>query len=440
MDLKLPLEADDVIADKYVVERVIGQGAIGVVVAARHRQLRQNVAIKFLRPELAERADLAEQFRRHARAAASVHGERVCRVLDVSTGEGALPYVVMEYAEGQDLASELAQRELFPYAEAVDYVLQACEGLAEACVAGLVHCDLKPSKLFLTRRPDGSRCVKLLDLGTSQLSNDTPANLHAALQQPAAAQPPAWLHAFEYLAPEQLDALEQVTPTTNVWALGALLYRLLFGQPPFPATSAAQFAQALRDDPVPAVVGTGRELPDGLAAVVQRALAKDVSERYRSIAELAQALAPFASPRARVSAERVSRLLPDAGALARSQEPRRRRSQRWRRLVMAVLLPPAVALALWVGQRRGPVEGARPHLQLAAAGAAAAFEPALEPAPEPEREPLDEAVTQEAAAGSAAVPVPVPRRRVTGAGQQPTAAVRRPEPAAFRITDFGGRR
>ena len=130
---------------------------MGVVVAAQHTQLRQKVAIKFLLPEAAKRAGRSERFLREARAAVAIQSEHVARVLDVGMLDDGSPYMVMEYLTGSDLGDVLTQRGPLPIAEAVDYVLQACEAVAEAHALGIIHRDLKPANLFVTRGPTAAR-------------------------------------------------------------------------------------------------------------------------------------------------------------------------------------------------------------------------------------------------------------------------------------------
>src|SRR5262245_19524317 len=164
----VPVVAGDVIAGKYRVERELGAGGMGVVVAATHLQLDQRVALKFLLPQVACDAAWVERFSREARAAVKIQSEHVARVLDVGTLPSGQPYMVMEYLDGSDLAQVVRQHGGLPGQEAIEYVLQACEALAEAHAAGIVHRDLKPANLFLTRRADGSPCVKVLDFGISK--------------------------------------------------------------------------------------------------------------------------------------------------------------------------------------------------------------------------------------------------------------------------------
>ena len=161
-----PVQQGDVLAGKYRVDRVLGAGGMGVVVAATHMHLGQRVALKFLLPELAGRPDVLARFDREARAAVKIQSEHVARVLDTGVLENGAPYMVMEYLEGGDLAQLIRQRGRLDGQEAIEYVLQACEALAEAHVAGIVHRDLKPANLFLTRRADGSPCVKVLDFAS----------------------------------------------------------------------------------------------------------------------------------------------------------------------------------------------------------------------------------------------------------------------------------
>src|SRR5688500_4451427 len=222
-----PIGVGDRIADKYVVESIIGEGGMGLVVAARHVELDQRVAIKLLLPAIAELGTAAERFRREARSAARIRSDHVCRVLDVGSLPSGVPYLVMEHLEGCDLATELERRTRLPVAEAIEWVLQACEGLAEAHSVGIVHRDLKPANLFLARRSDGSKRIKLLDFGVSKALDDSGAGQHKLTQTSTLVGSPL------YMSPEQLSSSRDVDVRTDIWALGAVLHELLSGKPPF---------------------------------------------------------------------------------------------------------------------------------------------------------------------------------------------------------------
>ncbi len=160
------------LAGKYRVDRVLGQGGMGVVVAATHVYLGQRVALKFLLPQFLDNQTTVERFLREARASAALRGEHVCRVSDVGTLETGSPYIVMELLDGSDLATILTSHGPVPVELASHYVLQACVGLAEAHGLGIVHRDLKPANLFVTRRPDGTPLVKVLDFGIAKAQHD----------------------------------------------------------------------------------------------------------------------------------------------------------------------------------------------------------------------------------------------------------------------------
>src|SRR6185369_11157350 len=144
-----PVKEGDTLAAKYRVEKVLGVGGMGVVVAAMHTELEERVALKFLLPSVAQKEDVVARFSREARAAAKIKSEHVARVSDVGTMDNGLPYIVMEYLEGGDLGGVLDTSGKLPVGMAVDYILQACEAIAEAHAAGFVHRDLKPGNLFL---------------------------------------------------------------------------------------------------------------------------------------------------------------------------------------------------------------------------------------------------------------------------------------------------
>jgi serine/threonine protein kinase len=304
-----PVAIGATVAEKYVVERVLGEGGMGIVLAARHRDLDQRVAIKCLLPEIAQRGVAAERFRREARAVASMRSEHICRVLDVGTLPDGIPFMIMEYLDGCDLSQELERRERLPYREAVAYVLQACEALTEAHNAGIIHRDLKPANLFLEQRGGGARRVKVLDFGVSK-------SLLEAQKSQALTQTANLVGSPLYMSPEQLESSRDVDARADIWGLGVVLYELIHGQPPFTAVSIPQLIAAVINER-PKKFPDELEVPPDLEAVIMRMLAKDRRERYSSIEEVLDQLAPYAAVPA--SAYRTTQL--GAADRPRSAQP-----------------------------------------------------------------------------------------------------------------------
>jgi eukaryotic-like serine/threonine-protein kinase len=282
-----PVAIGATVAEKYVVERVLGEGGMGIVLAARHRDLDQRVAIKCLLPEIAQRGVAAERFRREARAVASMRSEHICRVLDVGTLADGIPFMIMEYLDGCDLAQELERRERLPYREAVAYVLQACEALSEAHRAGIIHRDLKPANLFLEQRSSGMRRVKVLDFGVSK-------SLLEAQKSQALTQTANMVGSPLYMSPEQLESSRDVDARADLWGLGVVLYELISGVPPFAAASIPQLIAAVINER-PRRLPSDLEVPPELEAVIVRMLSKERRDRHASVEELMEDLEPFAA-------------------------------------------------------------------------------------------------------------------------------------------------
>jgi serine/threonine-protein kinase len=314
-----------VLASKYRVDSVLGAGGMGVVLAATHLQLREQVAIKLLHAETATGPDAVERFLREARVAMKLRGEHVVRVLDVGTLECGAPFIAMECLRGSDLGAVLRAEGRLPPALAVDYVLQACEAIAEAHALGVIHRDLKPANLFLARHVDGSPCVKVLDFGISKISGafqGVPDALTATAKDPEApvsskgARTPAALRGHgvtgtrallgspRYMAPEQLRSPRDVDVRADVWALGAILFELVVGKPPFEGETLEEIRAAVTGRPPPALPGA----PPGLQSAVWSCLAKDPADRCPSVAALVEAMAPFASSEGTESVKRVLRI------------------------------------------------------------------------------------------------------------------------------------
>jgi serine/threonine protein kinase len=200
---------------------------MGVVVAARHVQLEQRVAIKFLRRGAGHESTAVERFLREARAAVALSSDHVARVLDVGTLESGEPFIVMEYLDGVDLGQVLDQKGPLPIPEAVDSVLQACEAIAEAHSLGIVHRDLKPSNLFRNNRRDGTTIVKVLDFGISKS-----ADFNIAKSEKNLTASGLVMGSPGYMSPEQVRNARTVDVRTDVWALGVILSRARPGRVP----------------------------------------------------------------------------------------------------------------------------------------------------------------------------------------------------------------
>jgi len=295
-----------VLAGKYRIERVLGRGAMGLVVAATHLQLGERVALKFLLPEALQNRDSVARFEREARAAVRIKSEHVARVSDVGTLENGAPYMVMEYLEGIDLSGWLMQRGALPVAQAVDFTLQACEAIAEAHALGIVHRDLKPANLFVVQRSDGLLAVKVLDFGISKFTG--PDSADAAMTKTTAV-----MGSPLYMSPEQMQSAKDVDPRGDIWALGIVLYELLSGRLPFPGETMAELVLKVVAAPPVALSVVCPRVPAALEAVVFKCLEKDRGARYQNVADLALALLDFAPPHSRVSVERISRVMQRAG-------------------------------------------------------------------------------------------------------------------------------
>ncbi|WP_437555034.1 serine/threonine-protein kinase [Sorangium sp. So ce367] len=431
----------ELIAAKYRIERVVAIGGMGVVLAARNEDLDQKVAIKILRQDALANQEAVTRFLREARTAARLSGEHVARVFDVGTTETGVPFMVMEFLTGLDLQQVIDTHGPLSIQDAVDYVLQALEAVAEAHAAGVVHRDIKPSNLFLAEHADGTRHIKVLDFGISKGQGlDSPA-------EPGLTSTKQVMGSPGYMSPEQMMAPRTVDGRADVWSFGVLLYTLVTGEPPFQGETVAAVMANILHQPVPRLRDKRSDAPATLERIVSRCLERDVSERYANVGKLAQALEPLGSSFAKLSTSRIqsaigaaspagqtllnSRAAEDSDRLSGaswSHTSNRRRSRR-RLLVaagVAALLTGAAGAGVWL------VASVRVASQ--APGAAVSHQPerAAVDAPGPESPaaapgaPAATASATTEASSPAAPPVPAPSAAPTGSA----AADARPKAAA----------
>ncbi len=295
------LSAGQIVADKYRIDGVIGTGGMGVVVAATHVELDQRVAIKFLR-EVSDEA--LARFQREARLLVRLKGSHVARVIDVGALDDDTPYIVMEHLEGSDLASVVARRGKLPVDETVDYILQASEAVAEAHALGMVHRDLKPANLFLAIGPGGTTTVKVLDFGVSKILDDRSSGTNEPRGGDLTNEGVA-LGSPGYMSPEQMTSSRDVDARSDIFSLGALLYRLVGGQTPYKGTAVVSILATMATDGLRPLRDLAPDAPVGFIATVERCLAQDKAARFPTVAHLAHALMPYASRRGCVSIEQI---------------------------------------------------------------------------------------------------------------------------------------
>ncbi len=284
-----------VLAGKYKLIEQLGEGGMGVVYAALHRDLGHRVAVKVLRLVFASDSYLLARFREEARALARLESPNIVSAIDLGETPDGRPFFVMEFLKGTDLDTLRRKRGRLPVEEVIAYVLQAMEGVAAAHAEGLVHLDLKPANIFLHRPSSGAPTIKVLDFGLAQLARGGGAREAQLVGSPL------------YMSPERLCFGEVGIPS-DIWSLGIVLWELIVGSTPWKRDSSAGYlSAAMRDPPLP--IADPVFIPKALEEVLLRCLAKEPRDRFSSLGELAHALEPFGASNASELAGRVQRRL-----------------------------------------------------------------------------------------------------------------------------------
>jgi len=302
-----PVRPGDVLAGRYRVERVIGSGGMGVVVAATDLERREPRAIKLMsRAALGDAAGVT-RFLREARAAARLRGEHVTHLHEVGHLENGAPFLVMEYLEGKDLRAELDERGKLPVAEALTILFEICEALAEAHAAGMVHRDLKPSNVFLAKRGAGT-IVKVLDFGVAKVPPDASGAFDG--EGSTVTETGVLLGSPHYMSPEQMQSSRDVDARADVWSLGVVAYQIITGRLPFEGDGLAQVATAVLDGNPPPPSSLVAGLPPALDTAILACLEPDRERRCATVVQLVVSLSPFAPRSANPSIQRLLGLPP----------------------------------------------------------------------------------------------------------------------------------
>jgi serine/threonine-protein kinase len=303
--------------DKYEIQGVLGTGAMGSVVRAYHLLRKAPVALKFMSPEIIGQNDVIERFLNEGVAASKIDSEHVVKVYDVSKLPSGVPYMVMEFLEGQDLSALLA-REGKPYltevARAVHLILQILRGLQVAHRAKIIHRDMKPANCFVIGKEDDPDFIKIVDFGISKLRQDDDDEGVALTHAGAALGTPLYMSLEQARSPRDVDA------RTDLYSTAVILYELLSGKPPFvpeSGTLSELFTMLALEHPKP-LTEVRDDLPEGLWEVVLQGLDKNPEKRFQTAGRMAEALVPFSDER---SDYVVSKMLRSTATGVRSRIP-----------------------------------------------------------------------------------------------------------------------
>ena len=408
---------------RYTIESLLGQGGMGAVLRARHKFMDQAVAVKVLRPTLARDPTAARRFVREARGTLKVESEHAVKVLDFAITEDGLLYMVLELLDGRTVGAEIYDDGPMPVRRALRVARQVCDALAAAHRVGLIHRDLKPDNIMLIRRGGDPDHVKVLDFGLAKVVEGAG---NQAMSMAALTQGDLVFGTPDYMAPEQ--ALGQtIDARTDVYALGATLFEMLTGRPPFVGSPMKVLADHVRTPP-PTLRSLAPGVNDGeLEALVASCLAKDPANRPESAVALAQRIGAIearlaAQPGGRGAAAVETIDLPVAArpvAVAPAAvgsaawvppEPEEPRRSRVPLAIFAVALAGAAALVVFAVTRpRDRAETAAP-LAAAAADAGAA----------PHAAALDASITASVSVDAGTTPDAAPRDAARGGSPTPS--------------------
>jgi eukaryotic-like serine/threonine-protein kinase len=314
------LDVGDVLDGRYQLLRDLGRGAAGAVYEARHLFTGRFVAVKILLPQVRRREldEMRERLQREARMLASIRHPGVVEVLDGGLSETGVPYIVLEMLEGRTLEGLVTLRTKLTPAAVVGVTLQLCDALGAVHRAGVLHRDIKPSNVIVQRDASGRERVKLLDFGIAKMRDaDRDARLTGAgeiLGTPA------------YMAPERLLTEDEGGVSSDIYSLGVTMFECLSGTMPITGNYPRIMAHTVRGAPLPSLRAVAPDVPEALAQIVDRAIARDPSSRFSSAREMAAAL-----ERSFPGAARETTLLgpdPRTKATAGAATAQRRRSPR----------------------------------------------------------------------------------------------------------------
>ncbi|MBX3198560.1 MAG: serine/threonine protein kinase [Labilithrix sp.] len=281
-----------VVGGKYSVGPLVGSGGMGTVWLGKHEQLGTRVAIKFIRPQFAERPDARRRFEIEARAAASVDSKHAVKVYDYGVTDKGLPYIVMEFLEGESLSEALIRRGPLPAKEAAQIIAQASKALAKAHAANIVHRDLKPDNIFLATADDGDAgdlgyVVKLVDFGIAKmLDGDTAGK--GGLKGPT--QEGSVIGTPNFMSPEQLTVGGNPNALTDIWSLGACAFAAFTARIPFEGEVLGDIVLKVCVEPLPVPSKFVPDVPPGLDAWFLRACHREPPKRFQSVDELSEQL------------------------------------------------------------------------------------------------------------------------------------------------------
>jgi serine/threonine-protein kinase len=283
----------------YQVVRLIGEGGMGAVYEGVHLGIGKKVAIKVMSPDLASDLDARARFLREAQLTSRVRHPHAVDVTDIGT-EAGQAFLVMEFLDGEDLASFIEWRGRLPLEQSADIMLAVAAAVAAAHDEGIIHRDLKPHNIFLSQTRDGVIVPKVVDFGISKAPTDLEAAAAPALvMSPLVKTTVGLMGTPAYLSPEQIDGARTVSAASDQYGLGIILYQCVTGRPAFSSDDAVTklFGDILNGNRTPA--GDLRlDLPEGLQQIIDRATSRDPAARFPSVRAMGKALLAFASPKA----------------------------------------------------------------------------------------------------------------------------------------------
>jgi eukaryotic-like serine/threonine-protein kinase len=317
-----------IIDGRYHVESILAQGGMGVVYRGRHRLIDKPVAIKVLRPELADNREITQRFLTEAQAASSIGNEHIVDITDYGELPDGATYIVMEYLEGEALGQAIDRsKEPMPVPEILEIARQVCDGLQHAHNAGIVHRDLKPDNIFLTHRGKQERFVKILDFGIAKVASSQNQLTRAG----------RIFGTPHYMSPEQARG-EELDNRADIYSMGVILYEMLSGRLPFEGENPLGIlTQHMYTEPRPLheLCGITR-VSVGLEAIVSKCLLKEPWQRYSSMAELGQDLERLQREEEPIAVADLKRLSVSPPLKQRLSQGGRGRSKGWLWPLLAV--------------------------------------------------------------------------------------------------------